>query len=286
MNIEEVKQLPVEERLLYWIEERESIRKKKERNKPKPWTDDQILQQYKFCNVRRMDDRVSRWLLENWYKPYYDHPNMLIACVMARLFNNPEALEDIGFPEKKFNPDRIIRILHRRKRNGLKNFRAAYIVSTNGLEGDKVQIVVQRILVPASSVKLGKIGNTSLEALCGHLTGLWGISTFIAGQVSADVRQSVRGLWTDCRTWAPMGPGSQRGLKRLRGLNPKGGGSFKPHEFLTGLREVIKTVDKRIPRLKKKLEAIDYQNCLCEFDKYERTLWGEGRPKQIYPGVK
>jgi len=36
--------------------------------------------------------------------------------------------------------------------------------------------------------------------------------------------------------------------------------------------------------LTQRLEAIDYQNCLCEWDKYERALWGEGKPKQLYWG--
>ena len=37
--------------LLYWISERESIRKKKKSGEPKPWTKDPILRDYKFCHV-------------------------------------------------------------------------------------------------------------------------------------------------------------------------------------------------------------------------------------------
>ena len=33
------------------------------------------------------------------------------------------------------------------------------------------------------------------------------------------------------------------------------------------------------------MEMMDFQNCHCEFDKYERTLHSEGRPKQLYPGL-
>ena len=72
-------------RFLYWIKERESIRKKKEAGNPKPWTDDPILQNYRFCNVRRMDDTVSQWLLKNWYEPYFDHPNMLSAAGLSSM---------------------------------------------------------------------------------------------------------------------------------------------------------------------------------------------------------
>lgn len=32
------------------------------------------------------------------------------------------------------------------------------------------------------------------------------------------------------------------------------------------------------------LDAQDLQNCLCEFDKYERVRMGQGRPRSRYPG--
>ena len=33
------------------------------------------------------------------------------------------------------------------------------------------------------------------------------------------------------------------------------------------------------------LHAQDVENCLCEFDKYERTRLGEGRPRSLYAGM-
>jgi hypothetical protein len=39
---------------------------------------------------------------------------------------------------------------------------------------------------------------------------------------------------------------------------------------------------KKLPRNLKDLHAQDIQNCLCEFDKYERVRLGEGTPKQLY----
>ena len=34
------------------------------------------------------------------------------------------------------------------------------------------------------------------------------------------------------------------------------------------------------------IHAQDLQNCLCEFDKYERVRLNEGRPRSNYPGLK
>jgi hypothetical protein len=37
-----------------------------------------------FCSVRREDDRVSRWIAENWRDPHADDPNLSFAMTVAR----------------------------------------------------------------------------------------------------------------------------------------------------------------------------------------------------------
>jgi len=46
MKIQDVAKLSPQERLVYWIREREAIRLKKEAGQPRPWTDDEILDTY------------------------------------------------------------------------------------------------------------------------------------------------------------------------------------------------------------------------------------------------
>lgn len=58
---------------VHWIIEREKIRIKKETGEPFPWTEDPILKAYRFCNVRREDDTVTKWIAENIRKPYEKH---------------------------------------------------------------------------------------------------------------------------------------------------------------------------------------------------------------------
>lgn len=281
MLIEDVKKLSVEERFIYWISEREQIRLYKERGvAQEEWTEDEILATYRFCNVRRMDDRVSQWLLNNWYTPNFDHKNMLLACTVARLFNLPEALEQIGFLEKKYKTFRkhLLRVTTKRKQQGLKNFNGAYIVSTNGLVGDKVDILVSRILDPISTAKIAN--RDGMEQTAKALLKYWGISTFLAGQITADLRWAVEGHWVDRCIWAFIGPGSRRGLNRLLGRPITA--SMSQAAFEDEFIAVRKLVEDELPGLYKRLEAIDIQSCLCEFDKYERTLWNEGKPKQRY----
>jgi len=75
--------------LVKFIKERESIRLKKEAGKPRPWTKDPILGNYRFCNVHREDDRVTRELKA--LAPTED-ANLWFWWVMARLFNKPRTM--------------------------------------------------------------------------------------------------------------------------------------------------------------------------------------------------
>ena len=52
--------------LMYWMFERERIRRRKAKGK-KTLTEDPIMRDYRFCNVRREDDLVSQWLIDNLF---------------------------------------------------------------------------------------------------------------------------------------------------------------------------------------------------------------------------
>jgi len=278
MDLERVAKLRPIDRLVYWIRERETIRQRKEAGEPWPWTDDPILRRYRFCNVIRRDDRVSRWLIRHWYNPYKDHPNMLIACALARFFNRPETLELIGFPET-WEPERVKQQLRAYRRQGNTIFNGAYMVRGN--DGtDKVSCVVDYTVCPLAD-NPPPINTDSMRKTWAALVPRRGMGSFMAGQITADLRLALTGQWKDRRVWAPMGPGSRRGLNRVleRRLNHP----LNQEAFESYLTELINNLEPKLPRgLTRRMEAIDWQNCLCEFDRYERTLFNQGRPKRIY----
>ena len=75
-------------RYCYWQIERENIRLQKEVSQlPPPWTNDSILQEYKFCQVFREDDRTTRWFREHIREPMKNSPDVLMATVIFRWFN-------------------------------------------------------------------------------------------------------------------------------------------------------------------------------------------------------
>jgi hypothetical protein len=265
--------------LVKFIKERENIRVKKENGKPRPWTTDPILGQFRFCNVRREDDRVTRWLRREFYPRFETQKEVWFAAVVARLFNQPDALEAIAPHIVPWKPEKVRQILHKRRDAGLRNFNAAYIVSTNGIAMDKVDYIVTRVLGPLwAARKMLNIPHDKLRGLYEHLTQFDGLGTFIAAQVVADLKYILP--YNKCPDWwtfAAPGPGSRRGLNRVNQfpttlMLPEAG-------WLAHLTDMLERVNKKLPE---PLHAQDLQNCLCEFDKYERARLGEGRPKQLY----
>ena len=82
---------------LYWYFacERQNIFWKKLNGEKAPWTDDEILQTYKFCNSYRVNDRVSQYLLRNviYNGKKYSDEDMLFRILLFKLFNKESTWE-------------------------------------------------------------------------------------------------------------------------------------------------------------------------------------------------
>lgn len=275
------------DKLVYWIRERQSIYTKRQQGKPKPWTKDPILQSYRFCNVYREQDTVTRWIAKNWRDPYGDiDQDAWFAMVVARLINWPETLERIGYPVP-WNQKLFRAVVHQRQERGEKAFSGAYIVSTNGRAMDKADYLAQHVLTPlwlARPMLRPRLGDT-LASYHARMTKCNGMGSFMAAQVVADLKYvSPLCAATDWYSWAASGPGSRRGLNRVLGRPVQA--PWKEADWLKELRKLHLEIMPTLDRAKlQTLHAQDLQNCLCEFDKYMRTLNGEGRPRSTYPGL-
>lgn len=247
---------------------------------------DPIISKYRFCNVRRNDDRVTKWVFEHYMDYYRSSPYVWFALVVARLFNNEATLEAIRPHVLPFSPANMKKVLRARAKAGDKNFNAAYIVSTNGLAMDKVDYVVDNLLKPLWRIKgpvTEQLNNCATLAEAHRvLTVQRGLGSFMAAQVLADWKYlEGKTRWSDFNEFAASGPGSRRGLNRVMGRDLKA--PWREEEFRTQLSALREKVNLRL--CMEPLTAQDLQNCLCEFDKYERARTGEGRPKQKYQTV-
>lgn len=271
--------------LAYWMNERQMIYHRRQAGEKKPWTTDPVLQQYKFCNVYRELDTVTQWLDKNWRQPYADHPHLWFAMCLARQINWPDTLEEIGFPER-WEPEKVRYKMLARELRREKVWTGAYMLRGNVQKGgDKPRYMVDNlsVLYEAQEKPTGK---DTLQSYHTRLMTYPGWGSFLAAQAVADLKYT-RWLeqapdWWD---WAGLGPGSQRGLNRI---------FQRPLDFSIKQTQAVVEMQTVREHLYPLLDVMlhpdpihlqDIQNCLCEYDKWERVNNGEGRPRSKYAGV-
>lgn len=286
--------------LFKFIKERHSVFLKKEAGKPKPWTKDEILQQYKFCNVHREDDWVSRWIAENWREPAQNDPNIWFAMVIARLVNWPDSLRVIMSAvispagkrygaTIKWDVNQFLNAMQARRDAGEKMYTGAYMIHADRHFDYTFQYQAVEIFTPMwEARKTFPAKARTLREVFEWLKQFECMGDFMAAQVIADIKYCPafdETRMSDWWTFAAPGPGSRRGLGRVI-WNDKDY-KWKEPEWQYALSVLQRDIDIMVtvagmPRL----HAQDLQNCLCEFDKYLRVKNGEGRPRSLYAGVK
>ena len=261
-----------------YINERHAIYLKRFIGEPFPWTDDEILQTYSFCNVYRELDKVTVWIRENWKEPYADHPNLPFAMAVARQINWPDTLQEIGFPEH-WNPERVKAIMQGRMDRKEKVYTGAYML-TGTLGGTKVEQTIDKILTPLYE-NPPTIYKNSLEKTWAEYLPYAGFSGFMAYEVVTDLRHSkYLENAEDIMTWANAGPGAKRGLNRIHGRLLEQ--TIKPRQLTIEMQELLDMAGDYIGSFLPDLEMREIEHCLCEYDKYERVRLGEGRPRAKY----
>src|SRR6516165_11702084 len=81
------------QRFIAFIHEREQIRLRREQGDQWPWTSDRILQSYRFTNIHREDDRVSKHY-QKTIRQRYEHDAIVVpATVLYRWFNRPSTCD-------------------------------------------------------------------------------------------------------------------------------------------------------------------------------------------------
>lgn len=276
--------------LVYWIGEREHIREAKERGEPAPWTDDEILQTYRFCNVCRRDDRVSEWLIENVYKPNERHPLLWFMAACARWINWPPAIKELmdngAWPNLWFDAERFGAVVDERVKRGDKAWTGAYMIHSlahptmmkgTWLATTTLQPLYERRLEFQNYFKQP---SRTVEGAVQKVQQTYNHGSFMAGQIVAD--------WTytpllsnapDLYSWAPVGPGSTRGMNKL--YDRPADQVIPQDRFTEELQDLYDKVSQELPWFSAVANAHGLQNCLCEFDKYTRLQVG-GKVRSKY----
>jgi len=281
------------EPLIYWAKEREQIRKRKAAGLPQwEWTQDPIFRTFRFCNLRRKDDRVSQWLIKNVFSQQeaFSPWSFIQFTALCRWVNWPPTLQALR--DEKLWPRKTLSLINvglaiEERRETQKAWTGAYTVvppKDTGLnKGLAIStVVIDKNLTLIKKPLLASFETQSVQRVWEVLKTARYMGGFMSGQVISDWTYTpLLCNATDLYTWTPMGPGSIRGHNRLLGLPLK----QKPAsmeawcEMLQGWRKVL------IQELGSEYEDLDLQSCqsaLCETDKYLRVKSGEGRPRSRY----
>lgn len=281
--------------LWHWVKEREAIRLRKEAGQAFPWTDDEILRTYRFCCVRREDDRVTVWVRENIRERFAGHPNLWLMLCIARQINWPGSLEKLisagnyTWPvDDAFRPGLMADVLDGMERMGEKVWTGAYIIPAGSVKGEKKRDTLAK--------KIGALWKdrglferylrqeprwVTMRGFHEKLMKYDGWGPFLAYQATVDIRFTpLLEKAGDAQSWAAAGPGTIRGLNRIHGRPTD---RSLPQGFaLAEMREIHK---RSFDETGVAMDFSDVPNILCETDKYLRVSRGEGKPRALYvPG--
>ena len=281
------------DRYFYWLHERETIRiRKEERGDSPPWTDDPILQEFKFCQVFREDDRTTRWFRTHMRDPLATHRDVFMATIIFRWFNLIETGRTLleHNLHREWNRKKAIEEITKQP----KWITGSYIIKTPN-RMDKVTGVAECIshiwkdrnyLLDMLEKELEK-DTLTLQKMWKWLRDYPYMGPFMAYEVVTDLR------WTyllsdaqDINKWANAGPGAMRGLNRLTGRPLKFTSTLHPwqKEMVELLYIAADRLDRNwvFPHGTATFEMREIEGGLCEFDKYSRILKKEGRTRSIY----
>ena len=282
--------------MIYWIIERDSIRRNKEAGILKPWTVNPVMQEVYYCNVNREDDRVTRWIRDNWTYPtaineWGDEEttkeNYTFAMVVARIFNQPDTLAELMQPID-FDEDLSLwlenseTVLAERKAADKRIWNGAYIISTNGKKIGKAEYCLYLLEKLANNKAI--IDNcVTLAQAHKELMKVEGLASFLAGQVVADLKNTKGHPLASAPDWftfSAPGPGS------LRGLSWFWEETVTAKNYQVSIDKAYEIIEYELPdHILDILCHQNFQNCFCEYDKFMRVSNGTGRSKRKYQGV-
>jgi hypothetical protein len=274
--------------LIYWVRERERIREGREAGKPPPWSDNEFLKKYRFCNVDVQNDHVSRVIFNRVTQPYADHPGLIVGLTVCRFTNDPAVIEAVRETLVPFDAERFLAVMAERSAQGKSLERRAYMIP-GGVKGElKASSLTRELFIPLADAAKHiqpRPGDTC-EAVFERLPRFKYLDAgFITAQIVRDLKQIAPLRSTsDWMSFVWSGPGSQRGLNRLLGATTEA--DIKRERPEPEWRELFRQiVDIAAPRVAEDgivLDAQSWQNCFCETDKYLRFRSGDLRGARLY----
>lgn len=271
----------------YWkfATERQKIFFKRFYDEEFPWSEDEILNRYKFTNAYRATDRVSQYLISNViYKGSQDINELFFRIILFKIFNRittweflKDELDILSYEEYSFK--RYNRLLLELMANKTPIYSAAYIMASGrskfGYER-KHQNHLQLIELMIKEKVPHKLQNAkSMENAYSILLSYPTIGEFLAYQFVTDINYSAATNFTEME-FVKAGPGAKDGILKCFK-------DFGEYSFEDIIKMMADKQEEEFNRLGldfrnlwgRNLQLIDCQNIFCEVDKYSRVAHPE-----------
>ena len=274
----------------YWqfATERQNIFFARLKNPVGPWTDDEILQKYKFTNVYRASDRVSQFLIRNVIYSE-DAPtsaeDIFFRILLFKIFNKIETWKLLEHRMggticiADFSVKKYCKILGEAKKNDQTIYSAAYMmpsgVSAFGYaqKHENHLWLIDKMVKDELPAKItdSKSMHEVFELLINYPT----IGSFLAYQLATDINYSELTDF-DEKEFVEPGPGAKDGIRKC----------FADTAGLSDseiIQVMVDMQEQEFERLNlnfntlwgRELQLIDCQNLFCEVDKYARKAHPE-----------
>ena len=302
--------------LCHFIKERYSIHIKKDINKEDaPWTDDYILNTYKFTNIRREHDKASKWLIDkisnNKKDNLYDR---IYKTILFRIYNRPNTAEILKLDELSFDTeveDGWVYVCKMRL-NKILDVNPNYRLFTNAYKtgGTKRGLYT---LNPESghynyaplyfieSLRKKHFANELLncdtqEEVFYKLRSIKGFGNFIAYQIFVDLTYINEFPFSE-NEFTIAGPGCYYGLQLLTGKDEfdSGFNCMTSEEIIFWMRDnLVSEFNKRgynfdpneifsdLPEDERHFNVMSLENIMCEFSKYYAMYTGVRKGRMKY----
>lgn len=266
----------------YFASERHQILERRLAGQPAPWTDDPILQRYKFCNAFRAVDRVSQYMIRDvcYHTEGCSSEDRLFQIVAFRLFSKIEtwqAIKDLlghsptitDLIDGSFTKA----LEHVNEINGGLYTNAFILCATNTYGQPRkylTHVELLRDMFVNHRLSEQLLEASSLQEVYTLLHAFPLMGDFMSYQIAIDLNYSSLINFSE-NSFTQPGPGALRGIKKVF----ESLGDYSPAEAVLWM---VEQQDKEFARLDlppaklfgRPLQAIDCQNLFCETDKYCR----------------
>ena len=217
--------------LYKWVTDRYAVHLRKDiQGLPAPWTDNPIIREYRFTNVRREHDKETRWVIENICKADMTEANKWMNLILFRMINKSETC-------RNFMPIDFENVNWVKLREYVENAPEGYVFFTNAFKTSGVKGAAAKALGHTSAFKdkehgvpplisvvqyckelydheeiIHNIGNcVNAQQVFQALQSVPGIGYFLAYQIFVDMTYCPESLWSE-NEFVVAGPGARRGL--------------------------------------------------------------------------